>query len=104
MAIVIGPLTEADPLGLAPSTSTTAMIALGDALAFVLSRLRAFKHEDFARFHPAGSLGRKLMKVEAVMRRDKEIRLASSSMTVRSVFARSLRESCAGRGPSCSST
>ena len=44
------------------------MIALGDALAFVLSRERDFTHEDFARFHPAGSLGRKLLKVEAVMR------------------------------------
>ena len=42
-------------LGLAPSTSTTAMIAVGDALAFVLSQMRDFSREDFARFHPAGS-------------------------------------------------
>ena len=63
-----GPLEEVCPLGLAPSTSTTAMIAVGDALAFVLSRMREFTREDFARFHPAGSLGRKLLKVEAVMR------------------------------------
>ena len=69
VAIVLGPLEEVCPLGLAPSTSTTAMIAVGDALAFVLTRLRDFTHEDFARFHPAGSLGRKLVKVEAVMRR-----------------------------------
>ena len=68
MALVFGPLEEVCPLGLAPSTSTTAMIAVGDALAFVLSRMREFTHEDFARFHPAGSLGRKLLKVEAVMR------------------------------------
>ncbi len=52
----LGDLEEVCPLGLAPSTSTTATIAVGDALAFVLSRLRNFSHEDFARFHPAGSL------------------------------------------------
>jgi arabinose-5-phosphate isomerase len=91
VALVVGPLEEACPLGLAPSTSTTAMIAVGDALAFVLSRLRDFTHEDFARFHPAGSLGRKLVKVETVMRRGDELRLASCDETVRAVFARSGR-------------
>jgi arabinose-5-phosphate isomerase len=89
LALVYGPLTEADPLGLAPSTSTTAMIALGDALAFVLSTMRNFTHEDFARYHPAGSLGRKLLKVEAVMRQGSELRLASCDATVRVVFAQS---------------
>src|SRR5262249_52111234 len=59
VALVLGPLEEVCPLGLAPSTSTTAMIAVGDALAFVLARLREFTREDFARFHPAGSLGRR---------------------------------------------
>ena len=88
-AIVYGPLEEVCPLGLAPSASTTAMIALGDALAFVLSQERAFTHDDFARFHPAGSLGRKLLKVESVMRRDGDMRLASANETVRSVYARS---------------
>lgn len=89
VAIVYGPLEEVCPLGLAPSASTTAMIALGDALAFVLSQERAFTHDDFARFHPAGSLGRKLLKVESVMRQGDELRLASASETVRTVFARS---------------
>jgi arabinose-5-phosphate isomerase len=88
VAIVLGPLEEVCPLGLAPSTSTTAMIAVGDALAFVLSKMREFTHEDFARFHPAGSLGRKLLKVEAIMRRDADLRLASEQETVREVFAR----------------
>jgi arabinose-5-phosphate isomerase len=88
VAIVLGPLEEVCPLGLAPSTSTTAMIAVGDALAFVLSRMRAFTREDFARFHPAGSLGRKLLKVEALMRRGDDLRLASVNDTVREVFAR----------------
>src|SRR5438874_6771742 len=81
VAIVLGPLEEVCPLGLAPSTSTTAIIAVGDALAFVLSRMREFTHEDFARFHPAGSLGRKLLKVDAVMRRGAELRLAPCTQT-----------------------
>jgi arabinose-5-phosphate isomerase len=87
VAIVLGPLEEVCPLGLAPSTSTTAMIAVGDALAFVLSRMHEFTYEDFARFHPAGSLGRKLLKVDAIMRRGPDLRLASADQTVREVFA-----------------
>lgn len=92
VAIVLGPLEEVCPLGLAPSTSTTAMIAVGDALAFVLTRMRDFTHEDFARFHPAGSLGRKLLKVEAVMRQGDELRLARCDESVREVFAHSRRQ------------
>ncbi len=88
VAIILGPIEEVCPLGLAPSTSTTAMIAVGDALAFVLSRMREFTHEDFVRFHPAGSLGRKLLKVEAIMRRESDLRVASEQETVREVFAR----------------
>jgi arabinose-5-phosphate isomerase len=88
VVVSLGPLEEVCPLGLAPSTSTTAMIAVGDALAFVLSRMRDFSREDFARYHPAGSLGRKLLKVEAVMRHGNDLRLASHQETVREVFAR----------------
>src|SRR5207249_3184341 len=88
VALILGPLEEVCPLGLAPSTSTTAMIAVGDALAFVLSRMRDFTREDFARFHPAGSLGRKLLKVDAVMRSGDELRQATARQTVREVFAR----------------
>lgn len=59
---------EACPLGLAPTTSTTAELALGDALAVVIMSARKFTADDFAVFHPGGSLGRKLlMKVENVM-------------------------------------
>ena len=87
LALVYGPLEEICPLGLAPSSSTTAMIALGDALAFVLSRMRDFTCEDFARFHPAGNLGRKLLKVEGVMRRGDDLRTASCEESVRNVFA-----------------
>jgi arabinose-5-phosphate isomerase len=91
VALVYGPLEEVCPLGLAPSSSTTAMIALGDALAFVLLRRREFTREDFARFHPAGSLGRKLLKVESVMRTGTELRLADSDETVRAVFSQAHR-------------
>ena len=91
VALVYGPLEEVCPLGLAPSTSTTAMIVLGDALAFALSRMRKFTHDDFARFHPAGSLGRKLLKVEAAMRQGSELRLAPCRATVREVFAQGRR-------------
>jgi arabinose-5-phosphate isomerase len=64
------------------------MIALGDALAFVLLQVRGFTEQDFARFHPAGSLGRRFLKVEAIMRHGAELRVADSGETVRRVFAR----------------
>lgn len=68
----IGKVVEACPLGLAPTTSTSVMLALGDALALAVMRMKQFSPEDFARFHPAGSLGRKLMTVGEVMRRGRE--------------------------------
>ncbi len=87
VTIELGPLQEACSLGLAPSTSTTAMLAMGDALALVTSRMRDFKPEDFARFHPAGTLGRKLSKVNDRMRPLEECRVALCTLTVRHVFA-----------------
>ncbi|MBY0232146.1 MAG: KpsF/GutQ family sugar-phosphate isomerase [Gemmataceae bacterium] len=91
VALVYGPLEEVCPLGLAPSASTTAMLGIGDALAFVLSRQRDFSRDDFARYHPAGSLGKKLARVESVMRRGGELRLAPQTHTVREVFAEARR-------------
>jgi arabinose-5-phosphate isomerase len=61
VVLSIGDVQEACPLGLAPTTSTTVTLALGDALAIALLEARNFKPEDFAVFHPAGSLGRKLL-------------------------------------------
>jgi arabinose-5-phosphate isomerase len=58
---------EACSLGLAPTASTTAMLALGDALAVALSEKRGFKEEDFANLHPGGKLGKKLARVESLM-------------------------------------
>lgn len=68
VALVYGQVTEACPLGLAPTTSTTVMLALGDALAMEVLKARHFSPEGFARFHPGGNLGRSLMRVEEVMR------------------------------------
>jgi len=62
---------EACPLSLAPTSSTTAALVMGDALALALMECRQFQHEDFARFHPGGSLGRKLLvRVKDLMRTD----------------------------------
>ena len=58
---------EACSLGLAPTASTTTMLALGDALAVTLSEKRGFKVEDFANLHPGGKLGKKLARVESLM-------------------------------------
>src|SRR3989441_2020186 len=60
---------EACPLNLAPTSSTTAMLALGDAIAMVLLEARGFNKEDFAKFHPAGMVGRSLLlRVHQIMR------------------------------------
>src|SRR5262249_53205807 len=88
LCIAVGPIEEACPLGLAPSASTTVLMAVGDALALLVSRLRDFTAEDFALFHPAGSLGRKLTRVEEVMRTGRQIRQAHRDETVRAVFVR----------------
>jgi arabinose-5-phosphate isomerase len=86
VVIELGQLEEACSLGLAPSTSTTAMLAIGDALALVLSIMRNFKADDFARFHPGGALGRKLSRVDDIMRPLAECRCARDSQTVRDVI------------------
>jgi arabinose-5-phosphate isomerase len=86
-AIVYGQITEVCPLALAPSTSTTIMIALGDAIAFSLLEQRQFTPEQFAKFHPAGSLGRRLATVSECMRQGAELRIAPDTQSVREVFA-----------------
>jgi arabinose-5-phosphate isomerase len=88
LCITLGPIEEACPLGLAPSASTTVMMAVGDALALLVSRMREFTADDFALYHPAGSLGRKLMRVDDVMRTGRQLRRASVEQTVRDVFVR----------------
>lgn len=91
IAYTYGPIQEADPLGLAPSSSTTVMMALGDAIAFTLAHERGFTQRDFFRFHPAGSLGTRLTPVSSVMRRGSELRLAPVEATIREVLVAASR-------------
>jgi arabinose-5-phosphate isomerase len=64
---------EACPLNLAPTASTTATLALGDALAMALLEARGFTPEDFARLHPAGRLGKRLLRVEQLMHQGEDL-------------------------------
>ena len=87
LVLPIGRLDEADMHGLAPSTSTTVMLALGDALALTVSERRGFQAEDFAKCHPGGALGRKLSLVDEHMRALDRCRIALDTETIRNVFA-----------------
>jgi arabinose-5-phosphate isomerase len=75
VALLLPEVGEACPLGLAPTTSTTLTIALGDALAVALLERRGFTAENFKVFHPGGQLGRKLYKVEDLMHKGDELPL-----------------------------
>ncbi len=80
---------EACPLGLAPTSSTTATLVLGDALAMVLLEARNFKKEDFARYHPGGSLGRSLLlKVTEIMRTGDQLALMPPETPIHEVIKR----------------
>lgn len=83
-----GKTPEACHLGLAPTTSTALMLAMGDALTLVVSRLHEFNASDFAKFHPGGAIGKRLSDVEDVMRPIEECRVAQESETVREVYIR----------------
>ncbi len=74
---------EACPMGLAPTASTTAMLAMGDALAIALLQKRGLKEEDFAQFHPGGALGRRLLlKVKDLMHQGDAVPRVHSGATV----------------------
>lgn len=73
VVIDVGIRQEACPLGLAPTASTTAMLAMGDALAMALLERRGFDEEDYAALHPAGGLGVKLRRVENVMHSGEQV-------------------------------
>lgn len=88
LVLEMGKIDEACPLGLAPSSTTTAMLALGDALALTVMHLRQFTAENFAVFHPAGHLGRKLIRVGEAMtfRLGENLPVASDQLTVGQVL------------------
>lgn len=67
VVLCMGEMAEACPLGVAPSVSTTCMLAIGDSLALTIMKARNFSVEDYVRYHPGGSLGSKLMTVEQSM-------------------------------------
>jgi len=74
VALDVSVAEEACPMGLAPTASTTATLAMGDALAVALLEKRGFKEQDFAQFHPGGTLGRRLLvKVRDLMHRGEEV-------------------------------
>ncbi len=78
---------EACPLNLAPTSSTTVMLALGDALAMVLLEARGFQKEDFAKFHPGGMVGRSLLlRVHQIMRPRSALALVGPTANVRTVL------------------
>tara|TARA_B100000029_G_scaffold45046_1_gene41543 strand:+ start:522 stop:1568 length:1047 start_codon:yes stop_codon:yes gene_type:complete len=83
----VGVTVEACPLNLAPTSSTTNMLALGDALAMVLLQARGFQAEDFAELHPGGALGRQLLtRVQDIMRQGDRLALVAPTDTVTSAL------------------
>lgn len=79
--------TEACPLNLAPTASTTAALAMGDALAMSVLIKRGFKAEDFAEYHPGGSLGRKLVKIRDVMHSGDALPIVSTNTPMKTVIS-----------------
>lgn len=86
VVLPLGRLREAGPLELAPTASTAAMMALGDALALTVSQARGFTSRDFATFHPAGQLGKQLCPVSEVMRSGDHLRVSPATASVRTVL------------------
>ncbi len=82
IVIDIGNAPEACPLGLAPSASTTAMLAVGDALALTVMEQKAVRQEEYASYHPGGALGRFLMKAHEVMRTGPDCPRVSQNATL----------------------
>ncbi len=77
---------EACPLNLVPTASTTAALAIGDALAMTLLVEKGFRQEDFASLHPGGKLGKRLMRVEALMHTDKQCPIVRADTRMRDVI------------------
>ncbi|MDP8232152.1 MAG: KpsF/GutQ family sugar-phosphate isomerase [Candidatus Zophobacter franzmannii] len=96
----LGNIEEVCPLGIAPSTSTTCMLAMGDALALSVMQMRNFQPEDYARYHPGGALGRQLITVEqaALFNRDKKLPIASQNCTVQQALQKAESEAALRHG------
>lgn len=77
---------EACPLGLAPTASSMAQLAMGDALAVTLLIKRGFKEQDYALLHPGGSLGKKYKKIEDIMRKGREVPIVTVNVSMKKVI------------------
>lgn len=90
--LCLGKKAEACPLGVAPSVSTTCMLAVGDALAFTVMKARKFSVEDYVRFHPGGSLGAKLMTVEQSMmfKHGEKFPMAKAGDTIKDMLCKNI--------------
>ena len=82
----LGVRNEACPLNLAPTASTTASLALGDALALTVAVRKGFQEEDFARFHPGGKLGKKFLKVSDLMHSGDEMPVVAADTAMKDVI------------------
>jgi arabinose-5-phosphate isomerase len=87
VALVLPRVPEACPLGLAPTTSTTMMLAMGDALAVALLERRGFTQDDFGKFHPGGKLGARLTKVRELMHAGDALPLTTPDAAVAEAIA-----------------
>src|SRR5258706_11350395 len=90
VVLKLGQIEKAGPLGLAPSPPTTAMLALGDALALSAMKMRDFTAQDFSLFHPAGQIGRRLTKVKEAMtfRIGENLPVAPDSLSIKDVLVK----------------
>jgi arabinose-5-phosphate isomerase len=99
IVIPLPKIKEVDPMEVAPTTSTTLTLALGDALAIVLLSMRGFTAEDFAKYHPDGTLGRKLLlRAKDIMFADEKLPCASVAAPMKQVI---LEMTSKGLGLSC---
>jgi arabinose-5-phosphate isomerase len=98
VALILPPVKEACPMGLAPTTSTTLMMALGDCLAVALMERRGFTQDQYRVFHPGGNLGRKLVRVGDIMHSGGEMPLVGTGTAMSDVLIAmtSKRFGCAG--------
>ena len=86
VALVLPKVREACPMGMAPTTSTTVMLVLGDALAVALMERRGFSADEYRNFHPGGSLGRALIRVSDLMHTGKEVPLVADKTPMQRVL------------------
>jgi arabinose-5-phosphate isomerase len=95
VALLLPKAQEACPMGLAPTTSTTMMLALGDALAVALMERRGFSADQYRDFHPGGSLGKKLVRVSDIMHKGKDVPLVKQDTSMKDVL---IAMTAAGQG------